>query len=169
MDRRFWRAFLPRLSSAAAPAKRRRSSFQREGSKHGPEQLHVILATPGLRKSFYGHLEREHANENLEFMFWVNKYRSRWETLKPSDVRALAVQIYRHFISLDGEAPVNISAEVSKALKLAIMESKEELIARNVFEDAVGEITVMLERDGLQRFVATPSYKMEVVVAELGL
>jgi len=136
----------------------------RSGSKsvHDGTQLKNILATPALTEAFYGHLSKEHSNENLEFLFHVENYKARWTPTAKEANRVLAENIFREYVDFKGKAPINISSPILNKLARCIASTDE--LPRNVFDDAAHEISSLVELDGLARFVQTPRFEVESMV-----
>jgi len=66
---------------------------------------------------------------------------------------------------MKGKAPINISSGILNNLEMCI--ASTDKFSRNLFDDAAHEISGMVERDGLARFVQTPRFEVESMVQSL--
>ena len=97
----------------------------------------------------------------MEFLAKVQEFKNAsMKGESPEALRASAEAIFQTFCESDGSMAINISGPVQDNLRQHIIFSQPGDVAATVFDEAVSEITIMLERDAGARFKQSGKYQV---------
>lgn len=117
-----------------------------------PSRLRPLLKVPAAKEAYEKFLEKEIAGENLRFFVDISEIRNAFSnTGVPSKV---ATSVIGNYIANNGMDQVNISSVERERIieALSIADVRGDNVPCEVFDNALEEITDMLERGSLMRF-----------------
>ncbi|CAM9825551.1 unnamed protein product, partial [Chrysoparadoxa australica] len=121
--------------------------------------------------AFEGHLKHEYAAENLWFWKRAVKFRSAAASGKISKMKDQAKEIYEEFIKPDAQKMINISSNALSTITKNL-ESPEEILQPDCFDQAVREVEVIMTYGPFPRFadqiVDDIEESWKIVVDEVG-
>lgn len=118
--------------------------------------VHVLKHSLGLT-SFRDFLEKEHAGENLDFYVAVTAFVAEYPELKKEERVAKAKHIFLTFCAEYADRQINLPHNIMLELDSSI--HKDEDITRNIFDAALSDITLLMEKDNFTRFKSSKEFK----------
>jgi hypothetical protein len=126
------------------------------------QEFITLLDNPSFLKLFEAHCVSEFSVENLKFYKSVEaEFKAKYHVMKGKDRDNVAMAIYNAYISNGAVMEINIKHHVRSPLEAIFDNSNKEQpsdIPIDVFDAAQEEITDLMRRDILARWVGTKEY-----------
>jgi CRP-like cAMP-binding protein len=119
--------------------------------------VHVLKHSLGLT-SFRDFLEKEHAGENLDFYVAVTAFVAEYSGLTKEGRIAKAKHIFLTFCAEYADRQINLPHSIMLELDSSIHKNDED-IPQNIFDAALSEITLLMEKDNFARFKSSKEFK----------
>jgi hypothetical protein len=122
-------------------------------------QLKDVLAVKDMCAVFEEFLIEELQVENLLFLQDIDAWKRAYFGVAPTARLARARRLFRVYISSDGQFQINISSKCSKQLTTLFADKAIADVPLTQFDEAVDEISLMLQFGGVRRFQESKKYK----------
>jgi hypothetical protein len=124
---------------------------------HPDAKLDSILDNKAQTEAFEKFLESEFAAESFHFIQEVSRWRKTYFGVTSYAHVARARRIFKGFVSEHGSYAINISSGVREGIETLVNANGD--VPREIFQDALNEVTQVLSFGPVIRFCATLEYK----------
>jgi len=121
----------------------------------GSSELKHLLAHSLGMSAFRAFMRRSVAEENVDFWIAVRDFKQQGEQAG-GDLYEKAIIIFERYCKEDSDHQVNLPCSIRTSLHKSI---DEKDVHANLFNDSMGEIYRLMERDSYARFKRTPGFK----------
>lgn len=107
------------------------------------------------RNVFKKHLVEMHGEESLHFFDEATTFESTYKTMSKKEIIERAKTIIDRFLVANANETVNVSHEIFNKAQLLLRENQ---FTPGMFDDAIKEIYILMERDLFQRFKKSDTF-----------
>eukprot|EP00924_Labyrinthula_sp_SR-Ha-C_P015534 snap_masked-scaffold_4-processed-gene-2.9-mRNA-1 protein AED:1.00 eAED:1.00 QI:0/0/0/0/1/1/2/0/470 len=121
--------------------------------------FHDLLRNEEGMKYFKAHLLFEFSSENLDFYITAKNWKDNYDSVASWEKRKkYAKNIYNRWLSPKGVSPVNVGFFITKKVEKNLLNDLH--VRKDLFDEALDEVYLLMERDSFGRFQAKPVYKL---------
>ena len=117
---------------------------------------HILKHSLGLA-SFREYLEKEHAGENIDFWVAATTFAREFQQMTKEERLTKAKHIFVTFCAEYADRQINLPHDIMLELESNIHKSDE--VSRDIFDAALSEITLLMERDNFGRYKSSQEFR----------